>query len=663
MRINYEATDEIRNRIEHIGRTEDIKFSPDGKQFIIVEFLASKLHLFTCDIHQTDSSPSIHITGYSAITSPEIKLPHGVCYLDNHTIAVCNRIGGVSIFKIPGATDQADEYRLTPEKVINGQGLFTARVITPGSVHSHQISKDRYWILVCNNNRHAVTSHIVDLRDGVKITNEGIRIEHSLCFPDGVSISPDGKWIAISNHDFSQVSIFENTPGLNKKSPPATVFDGPVCPHGIRFSPDGKTLYVADAATKYLYIFESKDGNWGSAENSCRSVQVVDDQTFYYGKYGLREGGVKGIDIHPSNLLLAVSHRMEVLGFFDVSVLDMLHHKQDKEQIAEHAFLREATNKTPNENLLYKHWPQGIRLVHAVQNNQHLKPGYYKQQRNIRKTLKSLEQSNLNSGELLTDASGPVVSLTSHGERLQTVFYTIESVRRGSVKPSRIILWLDNEDKENVPETLLRLQKAGLEIYFSENIGPHKKYYPFIREQEEFEKPLVTADDDKIYARNWLENLLNAYNSDPSVIHCYGTRRIRLMNTRFIPQKEWNECGSHTPSHLNYIMGASGVIYPPKFLDFLKDAGDEFLSKCPTADDIWLTANALRAGFKISQVEKKPKMFMTIPGSQKQSLHTVNVVHGGNHHQLVNTFTDEDMQKLKTSLFEEKSPSRETITV
>ena len=76
---------------------------------------------------------------------------------------------------------------------------------------------------------------------------------------------------------------------------------------------------------------------------------------------------------------------------------------------------------------------------------------------------------------------GPVVSLTTYGKRIGTVYLTIESIARGYTLPSRVILWLDEESVfDNLPVSLQNLRKRGLEIKLCKNYGPHKKYYPYV---------------------------------------------------------------------------------------------------------------------------------------------------------------------------------------
>lgn len=656
MRLNFETTGKIRDIIQNIDRTEDIKFSPDGTKFIIVDFLESKLHLFSYQMNQKGSGRTVEITRYCLINSPQIKDPHGVSFLDNDKIVVSNRAGGVTIFKMPDLVDEVSEFELQPEKSISEKGLFTANVTTPSSVHTVPLADDTYRIYVCNNLRHTISTHVITVKDDISIKNEGILIENSLRFPDGLSVSPDRQWVAISNHDYGQVVIFKNEPGLNKKTAPSVVMKGPVCPHGIRFSEDGGKLYVSDAATQYLFIYRSEDGKWDKAEDSVQTVKVVDDEAFYLGKTGFNEGGVKGIDLDESNGLFAMTHRMDVLCFYDLTELDTTQDVPDWDEIKVITKLRDSTKKATSDSLVFRYWPQGMRLIRNIRSIQYLYPGYYRTKLRNARILSRLANQNKKSEASLTDPSGPVLSLSSHEKNVETIYYTLESIRQGTVKPSKVILWIDQEQKDDLPETLKRLQKAGLEIRDTGGFGPHDKYYLYVCQNDVFDKPLVTADAGTIYPSDWLEEMVQSYNSDPSSIHCYRAFKIRLLEDKFIPMRHWKRSGLNTASHLNFISGDSGVIYPPEFLEYLKTAGDEFLEYCPTADDVWLTVNALRADIKITQIQKRPKDFMTTPGSKNDRSNRITKIKKGNHYQLLKTFGDEDIRKLQALMKDQPEP-------
>lgn len=648
MELFYKTSEEIRAIINKIGRTEDVKFSPDNSRFVIAEFIANKLHFFDFGFDPNENPVGITLTNYCEITSPDIKSPHGVCFLDDDRIVVCSRYGDVSIFRVPEYRDEINEFEIHAEASIPGQGLWRSKVMTPGSVDSYPLSENKYRIFICENHSHLVSSHIISLDDGITITHEGVRMKQSLRIPDGITVSPDQKWIAVSNHVYGQAVIFKNESDLTKKTTPVNVLEGPVCPHGIRFSHDGKELYVADAATQYLFLYESEDGNWGATHNPPKTIKVVDDEAFYVGQYGAKEGGVKGIDIDKTQSVIITTHRMGVVEFYDLKALKDAHSEIDEEEFEEQIRLRDETFADDNNSWLSNHWPFGLKAAHFLLSNRYLKPSNYIMKFNERRLLRSLVSNNQKSMNSLLNPDGPVVSLTSHGDRIHTVFYTIESIREGLFKPSRLILWLDEQEKDNpLPETLQRLQSAGLEIYYAPNIGPHQKYFRFIQQNNCFDQPLVTADDDVIYPTDWLKGLVQAYQANPSAIHCYRAYRMRLRNGKFIAHNDWHESKDNEPSHLNQITGVSGVIYPPEFLEYLKTKVNQFQSVSPTSDDIWLTVNALRSGCKISQIEKQAKVFKTIPGSQKNSLFIENVIGGKNHYQLTQAFTDTDMSKLE----------------
>jgi hypothetical protein len=244
--------------------------------------------------------------------------------------------------------------------------------------------------------------------------------------------------------------------------------------------------------------------------------------------------------------------------------------------------------------------------------------------------------------------SGVVVSLTSYGHRLNTVHLTLESIAAGSVLPSRLILWVDTEEAFSNPSTQLkRLIERGLELRMSHNFGPHTKYYPYLLTTESFACPLVTADDDQLYSRWWLEGLVRSYGQNPASISCYRAHRIQMSEGRMSAYESWKPCRSTTSSYLHFATGVSGVIYPPSFLKHLKAAGSEFLTLCPKQDDAWLHVQALRAHMPIRQIYSRPLRFPIIPGSQSDGLFHTNVLLEQNDLQLSRTYCPSDLAELR----------------
>ena len=164
---------------------------------------------------------------------------------------------------------------------------------------------------------HVVTSYSFDPGREFRVRHHGVLLG-GLQIPDGIALTSDRRWIAISNHSDGTVRIYENGPGLDRKSAPVGILGGIGSPHGIRFCRDDTRLVVADAGTPYLRVFESDDADWAVTKEPDRSVRVMDDATFRLGSVGPGEGGPKGIAIDRDEQVLIVTSEHQVLAGFDL---------------------------------------------------------------------------------------------------------------------------------------------------------------------------------------------------------------------------------------------------------------------------------------------------------------------------------------------------------
>jgi hypothetical protein len=251
----------------------------------------------------------------------------------------------------------------------------------------------------------------------------------------------------------------------------------------------------------------------------------------------------------------------------------------------------------------------------------------------------------------VTQTGGPVVSLTTVGKRSAIVYLAIESIARGSVRPSRLILWIDDKELfRNLPGAIRRLQRRGLEVKLCNNYGPHTKYYPYLESKFAFDAPLVTADDDILYPRYWLKKLIEANRECPGAVNCYWARVIELDSGGVKEYSSLKRCSSTRLSFRHIALGVMGVIYSPSFLAVVKCAGTGFQSCCPRQDDLWLHVQALRAGYRVRQIFPQLPYFSFhgIPGSQQTALSYENVTHGdGCDQQIRATYTQADIQLLR----------------
>lgn len=203
----------------------------------------------------------------------------------------------------------------------------------------------------------------------------------------------------------------------------------------------------------------------------------------------------------------------------------------------------------------------------------------------------------------LTSPGGPVVSLTTFGARARAVHLTLASIGAGTVRPSRLIVWIDDDDLlAEPPRALRRLVARGVELRPCEDLGPHKKYFPYVRSVAQHRVPMVTADDDVLYPRRWLETLAVEHARRPDAVFAHRVNRITVEGGRVLPYERWGRATSPEVTPRNYAVGVKGVLYPPAFLDALRDAGDGFRSVAPGSSDTWLHHRSLRAAVPVLPV-------------------------------------------------------------
>lgn len=262
----------------------------------------------------------------------------------------------------------------------------------------------------------------------------------------------------------------------------------------------------------------------------------------------------------------------------------------------------------------------------------------------------SLGIRNVCSKRVVAGGSGPIVSLTTYGRREQLVFLTLESIGKGVLRPQELILWMDDREHRRVPGSLRRLQRRGLQIRWTADIGPYKKLLPAAHEAIESGviHPIVTADDDVLYPPRWLSTLsaVSKASAKPEVV-AYRAHRLRFVGGEVAPYSSWEECSSTEPSFAHLATGVSGVLYPPEFLKALVAAGTGFLEVAPRADDIWFHVVALRNDIPVRQVESAASYFPPIPLLQRLgSLMATNIDEGGNDRQIRQTYSRREIAFL-----------------
>lgn len=311
--ISYKATEHVHNAIANLGRTEDIHLSPNGKLLAIASILNQHILILNIDLDCTDANININISDCFEVFSSFLAYPHGVFWVDDHTIAVANRSANVVFFKLPNEIPDTKQVFLKPTQILD----INNQIQTPGSLFLESTRDGSLELLVCNNYAHNISRH--RLEEGtLKVLSENILLKLGLSIPDGVAKSDDQQWIAISNHDGSCVFIYENTDVLNSSTVPDAILTGVSYPHGLRFSSDGHYLLLADAGQPFVYVYQRPCNRWFGLLSPILTLRTMDESTFKRGQDNPMEGGPKGLYIDRSNRFLIMTCREQPLAFFSI---------------------------------------------------------------------------------------------------------------------------------------------------------------------------------------------------------------------------------------------------------------------------------------------------------------------------------------------------------
>lgn len=201
-----------------------------------------------------------------------------------------------------------------------------------------------------------------------------------------------------------------------------------------------------------------------------------------------------------------------------------------------------------------------------------------------------------------------IVSLTSYGDRVNDIVpYTILSLLKQTVRPQKIVLWLNEEkwNNENVPRKLKELLPYGLVIKFCKDVRSYTKLVYSIKEFGQY--PIITVDDDLFYPQCFIEELYTHHLSYPNKIIVENFCIPAFNNdNNILPYKQWKEYHKIIDDTLFsplliFPQGFGGVLYPPNCLHDDVTKEELFLKYAPFADDIWFYIMGLLKG-----TEKKP---------------------------------------------------------
>lgn len=200
-----------------------------------------------------------------------------------------------------------------------------------------------------------------------------------------------------------------------------------------------------------------------------------------------------------------------------------------------------------------------------------------------------------------------IVSLTSYPARINSVHKTIRTILTQSLKPDKVILWLEKSEfqggEKDLPAELLMLKEYGLSIEWTDfGLRSYKKLIPALLKYPD--DIIVTTDDDVLYSPKMIESLYNEYLKDTSNIYVKRAVRLGLKNNEIynISSRKYDYHDLGYPSYFNQQMGAAACLYPPHALHSDCTNIEKLKKLLPTHDDVYFKVMATLNRVKVKVV-------------------------------------------------------------
>ena len=307
--INFEAPQHVRKAIASLGRTEDVKFSPSNRRLIIVDHFDDKIAVFGVSIDSSRNSKSITLNSVAKISSKYLQRPHGLDFIDDKRIVVANREGQACIFELP--SDATDNCELEPVAIFNFE-----EISSPGSVAVIKNEGGSYEALICSYTN-KVTRHLFDFGKGCSFKNDTVLLNKWIQIPDGICVSKEKQWIAVSSHETHAVFLYKNDSSLSARSVPDGILRH-YYPHGLRFASADRFLVAASSGSPYVNVYHAPDSDWRGVRSPVLSIKILSNEDYLRARISRQDGGPKGIDVNSAMDVLVMTCEQHPLAFFDL---------------------------------------------------------------------------------------------------------------------------------------------------------------------------------------------------------------------------------------------------------------------------------------------------------------------------------------------------------
>src|SRR5712671_5622475 len=91
LELQYAAPESVIDAIGSLGRTEDVRFSPSNRRLAVASYYRNRIVVFDLGIASSSGATQVALTGGVELSSPALRLPHGLDFIDDNTLIVTSR--------------------------------------------------------------------------------------------------------------------------------------------------------------------------------------------------------------------------------------------------------------------------------------------------------------------------------------------------------------------------------------------------------------------------------------------------------------------------------------------------------------------------------------------------------------------------------------------
>ena len=193
-----------------------------------------------------------------------------------------------------------------------------------------------------------------------------------------------------------------------------------------------------------------------------------------------------------------------------------------------------------------------------------------------------------------------IVSFTSFGKRLEHVEKMLQCIDKQTLINFEVCITLYKDDVKFItPELHHRINNGKLKLIVADiDLGPHLKY--FYAMQQNPDAVVITIDDDRYYAPNTIEKLVEMHELHPNDIIANCAIKMRQYNNMLLPLSYWfQRLERNESSMIGLAEGFCGILYPAHIFKDLDKQVNRIL-KCKYDDDLFLKVLEIEHNIKVT---------------------------------------------------------------